>query len=232
MRQLLVRHVDQTSLSVLWTPPIGQWDGFTVVVREADSASEVAQRLLPWDSTECTFILLTSGRRYTVTVTTTSGNLSSSASVTARTGTTSFSSTGGKKVGRLCGTCEIVCVIVMCVCLSAPAQVGVLRLSNLGTIDSLQALWERAYGDLDSYRLLLVHDSSVIKNESVDASSTAVTFHALRAGALYRVVLTTVRAGHASRQTVAEGRTGKTPPPNSEHLINDLRIYISTFSDI
>ncbi|XP_034442989.1 receptor-type tyrosine-protein phosphatase beta-like isoform X2 [Hippoglossus hippoglossus] len=174
VQQLLVRHVDQTSLSVLWTPPIGQWDGFTVVVREADSASEVAQRLLPWDSTECTFILLTSGRRYTVTVTTNSGNLSSSASVTART---------------------------------APAQVGVLRLSNLGTIDSLQALWERAYGDLDSYRLLLVHDSSVIKNESVDANSTAVTFHALRAGSLYRVVLTTVRAGHASRQTVAEGRT-------------------------
>ncbi|XP_069384935.1 receptor-type tyrosine-protein phosphatase beta [Paralichthys olivaceus] len=174
VQQLLVRHVDQTSLSVLWTPPIGQWDGFTVVVREADSASEVAQRLLPWDSTECTFMLLMSGRRYTVTVTTNSGNLSSSASVTAWT---------------------------------APAQVGMLRLSNLGTIDSLQALWERAYGDLDSYRLLLVHDSSVIKNESVDANATAVTFHALRAGALYRVVLTTVRAGHASRQTVAEGRT-------------------------
>ncbi|XP_062246778.1 receptor-type tyrosine-protein phosphatase beta-like isoform X2 [Platichthys flesus] len=174
VQQLLVRHVDQTSLSVLWTPPIGQWEGFTVLVREADSASEVAQRLLPWDSTECTFILLTSGRRYTVTVKTNSRNLSSSASVTART---------------------------------APAQVGVLRLSNLGTIDSLQALWERAYGDLDSYRLLLVHDTSVIKNESVDANSTAVTFHALRAGALYRVVLTTVRAGHASRQTVAEGRT-------------------------
>ncbi|CAB1414937.1 unnamed protein product [Pleuronectes platessa] len=174
VQQLLVRHVDQTSLSVLWTPPVGQWEGFTVLVREADSASEVAQRLLPWDSTECTFILLTSGRRYTVTVKTNSRNLSSSSSVTART---------------------------------APAQVGVLRLSNLGTIDSLQALWERAYGDLDSYRLLLVHDSSVIKNESVDANSTAVTFQALRAGALYRVVLTTVRAGHASRQTVAEGRT-------------------------
>lgn len=99
-----------------------------------------------------------------------------------------------------------VCVFV----LSAPAQVSRLQVSNLGTTDSLQARWERASGDLDSYQVLLVHDSSVIKNESVEAVTTSIGFHSLRSGALYRVVLTTVRAGHTSRQTVAEGRTGKT----------------------
>lgn len=57
---------------------------------------------------------------------------------------------------------------------------------------------------------MLVHDSSVIKNQSVEANATSISFLALKPGALYRVVLTTIRAGQSSRQTVAEGRTGKT----------------------
>uniref|UniRef100_A0A7N8WT85 protein-tyrosine-phosphatase n=1 Tax=Mastacembelus armatus TaxID=205130 RepID=A0A7N8WT85_9TELE len=174
VQQLLVRHVDETTLSVLWSRPVGEWDGFTVVLRRAESAAVVAQRTLPWESRECTFNVLTSGHLYTVTVTTNSGNLSSSASVTART---------------------------------TPAQVSSLQVSNAGSTDSLQAQWERASGDLDSYQVLLVHDSSVIKNESVEADATSINFSSLRPGSLYRVVLTTVRAGHSSRQTVAEGRT-------------------------
>lgn len=94
--------------------------------------------------------------------------------------------------------------------LSGPAQVSGLQLSDLGSTDSLRAQWDRASGDLDSYRVLLVHDSSVIKNESVEADATSIDFHALRPGALYRVVVTTVTAGQTSRQTVAEGRTGET----------------------
>ncbi|XP_038562970.1 receptor-type tyrosine-protein phosphatase beta-like isoform X3 [Micropterus salmoides] len=174
VQQLLVRHVDETTLSVLWNRPVGEWDGFTVALRQMDAAAVVAQRILPWEARECTFNILTSGRLYVVTVTTNSGNLTSSASVTART---------------------------------APAQVTGLQVSNGGSTDSLQAQWERASGDLDSYRVLLVHDSSIIKNQSVEADATGITFHALRPGALYRVVLTTVRAGQTSRQTVAEGRT-------------------------
>ncbi|XP_044211802.1 receptor-type tyrosine-protein phosphatase beta-like isoform X1 [Thunnus albacares] len=174
VQQLLVRHADESTLSVLWSRPSGEWDGFTVVLRLADSATVLAQRILPWEARECTFNILTSGRLYTVTVMTNSGNLSSSVSVTGRT---------------------------------TPAQVTQLQVSNGGTTDSLHTQWERASGDLDSYRVLLVHDSSVIKNESVTANTTSLSFHALRPGALYRVVLTTVRAGRASRQTVAEGRT-------------------------
>uniref|UniRef100_A0A4W6C2B3 protein-tyrosine-phosphatase n=1 Tax=Lates calcarifer TaxID=8187 RepID=A0A4W6C2B3_LATCA len=174
VQQLLVRHADEASLSIVWSRPLGEWDSFTILLRLVDSAAPVAQRILPWESRECTFNMLTSGRRYTVTVATNSGNLSSLASVTAWT---------------------------------SPAQVSRLQVSNLGTTDSLQAQWDRASGDLDSYQVLLVHDSSVIKNESVDADATDISFHSLRPGALYRVVLTTVRAGLTSRQTVAEGRT-------------------------
>uniref|UniRef100_A0A3B4XEA2 protein-tyrosine-phosphatase n=1 Tax=Seriola lalandi dorsalis TaxID=1841481 RepID=A0A3B4XEA2_SERLL len=174
VQQLLVRHADDSSVSVLWSHPDGEWEGFTAFLRPADTDTVVAQRLLPSESRDCTFNVLTSGRHYAITVTTNSGNLSSSASVMAWT---------------------------------SPAQVGMLQVSNLGTTDSLRAQWRRASGDLDSYEVLLVHDSSVIKNESVEANAISVGFHALRAGALYRVVLTTVRAGHTSRQVVAEGRT-------------------------
>ncbi|XP_040894959.1 receptor-type tyrosine-protein phosphatase beta-like isoform X5 [Toxotes jaculatrix] len=174
VQQLLVRHTDERSLSVLWSRPVGEWDGFTALLRQEHPAIVAAQRILPAESRECTFGVLTSGRCYTVTVTTNSGNLSSSASVTAWT---------------------------------TPAQVSRLQVSNLGSTDTLQAQWEPASGDLDSYQVLLVHDSIVIKNESVEADATSTSFLSLRPGALYKVVLTTVRAGHTSRQTVAEGRT-------------------------
>lgn len=96
-----------------------------------------------------------------------------------------------------------------CCLLAVPAQVVQLLVSNNGTTDSLQAQWERPSGKLDSYRLLLVHDSSIIKNQSVEANTTDISFHGLRPGALYKVVLITTRAGKNSRQTVVEGRTGK-----------------------
>uniref|UniRef100_A0A7N6AIZ4 protein-tyrosine-phosphatase n=1 Tax=Anabas testudineus TaxID=64144 RepID=A0A7N6AIZ4_ANATE len=177
VRQLVVRYADETTLSVLWSRPVGEWDGFTVLLRQANPPTVAAQRILPWESRECTFNMLTSGRQYTVTVMTNRANLSSSADVTTWT---------------------------------TPAPVGRLQVSNAGTTDSLQVQWEQAPGDLDSYQVLLVHESSIIKNETVEAVASSIGFSSLIPGALYRVVLTTLRAGHPSRQMVAEGRTGKT----------------------
>uniref|UniRef100_A0A8C7M867 protein-tyrosine-phosphatase n=1 Tax=Oncorhynchus kisutch TaxID=8019 RepID=A0A8C7M867_ONCKI len=172
VQQLMVRHGDETSLSVLWSRPAGVWDGYTVVLRQGDTV--VSQRTLSRDARECTFNVLMPGRQYAIAVTTNSGGLNSSASVIGRT---------------------------------TPAQVTSLRVTNGGSTDSLQTQWERAAGELDSYRVLLIHDSSVIKNESTPAHTTAYSFLALKPGALYRVVVTTVRAGQASRQSVAEGST-------------------------
>ncbi|XP_068452577.1 receptor-type tyrosine-protein phosphatase beta-like [Clinocottus analis] len=87
-----------------------------------------------------------------------------------------------------------------------PAPVTRLQISSRGT-ESLQTQWDRAPGVLDSYRVLLVQDSSVIKNQSVSAQTSSIVFQDLRPGTLYRVVLTSLRAGHASRQSVATGRT-------------------------
>ncbi|XP_054865436.1 receptor-type tyrosine-protein phosphatase beta-like isoform X3 [Amphiprion ocellaris] len=170
--QLSVHQADETTLSVLWTRPAGHWDGFMALLRQTDGVLD--QRNLSRDAMGVSFTGLTAGRHYTITVMTSSGDLTSSTSVMAWT---------------------------------SPSQVGGLQLSNLGSIDSLQARWEPASGDLDSYQVLLVHDSSVIKNESLTADTSSMTFPGLRPGALYRVVVTTVRTGRTSRQTVAEGRT-------------------------
>ncbi|KAM9569680.1 LOW QUALITY PROTEIN: receptor-type tyrosine-protein phosphatase beta-like [Salvelinus alpinus] len=172
VQQLVVCHSDETSLSVLWSLPVGEWDGYTVILRQGNTV--VSQRTLSRDTRECTFNVLTPGRQYAIAVTTNSGGLNSSTSVIGRT---------------------------------TPAQVTSLRVTNSGSTDSLQTQWERAAGELDSYHVLLIHDSSVIKNESAPAHTMAYSFLALKPGALYRVVVTTIRAGHASRQSVAEGRT-------------------------
>ena len=101
----------------------------------------------------------------------------------------------------------LICICATCP-LPAPAQATRLQVSNGGSTDSLQVRWGQTSGELDFYRILLVHDSIIIKNQSVEANITGISFRALIPGALYRVVLTTIRAGQSSRQTVAEGRTG------------------------
>lgn len=86
VQQLLVRHADESSLSVLWNQPAGEWDSYSVVLRQVKAASAVDQRLLSWEARQCTFYGLTPGCLYSITVTTNSGNLSSSSSsVTTRT---------------------------------------------------------------------------------------------------------------------------------------------------
>ncbi|XP_061697884.1 receptor-type tyrosine-protein phosphatase beta-like isoform X2 [Syngnathoides biaculeatus] len=171
---LHVLWADDSGVQIQWRPPSGEWDGFTAVVRQAGSDSAAARSLLPREATGCAFRGLASGRLYTVTVTTGSGNLSSSASADAWT---------------------------------APSQVARLQVSNLGSTESLLVQWEPAGGDVDLYVVLLVHEDSVIKNQSVPADAVGLTFRELRPGAFYRVVVTTVRAGRSSRQTLAEGRT-------------------------
>ncbi|XP_057185222.1 receptor-type tyrosine-protein phosphatase beta-like isoform X3 [Triplophysa rosa] len=87
-----------------------------------------------------------------------------------------------------------------------PAQVTHLQVSNEGSTDALQVCWDRGAGAVDLYRLLLIHDSVVMKNESVQPNVTSYHFQELRSGALYRTVVTAVHRGILSRQTVADGR--------------------------
>ncbi|XP_064418041.1 receptor-type tyrosine-protein phosphatase beta [Latimeria chalumnae] len=90
---------------------------------------------------------------------------------------------------------------------TVPAQVNNLNVINQGTSNSLFTSWEKASGDVESYRVLLIHENIVIKNESVSSETSKYHFHSLKPGSLYSVVITTVSGGISSRQTVAEGRT-------------------------
>ncbi|CAF89445.1 unnamed protein product, partial [Tetraodon nigroviridis] len=85
VQQLLVSHADESSLGVLWNQPAGEWDGYSVVLRQGKAASVVDRRLLSREARQCTFYGLTSGCLYSITVATNSGNLSSSSTVTTRT---------------------------------------------------------------------------------------------------------------------------------------------------
>ncbi|XP_028970203.2 receptor-type tyrosine-protein phosphatase beta [Esox lucius] len=81
---LHIRHADETSLSTLWGhAPNSARDGYTVKLHHGNTT--VAVRDLTRDMRECTFNVLTPGRLFTITVTTRSGELGSSASVQGRT---------------------------------------------------------------------------------------------------------------------------------------------------
>ncbi|XP_076878415.1 receptor-type tyrosine-protein phosphatase beta isoform X2 [Brachyhypopomus gauderio] len=172
VQQLQVRHSEETSLRVQWRPPVGEWDNYTVQLK--DGGMVMGSRSLAGDSKECSFSDLTPGHQYTILVTTNSGELNSSSSITACT---------------------------------VPAGVTQLSVTNEGWTDALQVSWLQAKGEVDKLRLLLIHDSIVIKNESVPAHVASYHLQALRSGALYRVVVTTLWGGLSSRQAVAEGRT-------------------------
>ncbi|XP_048861461.1 receptor-type tyrosine-protein phosphatase beta-like isoform X2 [Brienomyrus brachyistius] len=88
-----------------------------------------------------------------------------------------------------------------------PAEVTRLSIDNEGSADSLRASWDRATGDVDSYRVLLIHDTAVIKNETVAADITSYHFPSLRPGTLYRVAVTALSGGLPSGEVVAEDRT-------------------------
>ncbi|KAE8615599.1 hypothetical protein XENTR_v10008563 [Xenopus tropicalis] len=90
---------------------------------------------------------------------------------------------------------------------TVPAQVTNLNVENQGTTSSLHADWTKAPGDVDSYQVLLIHEKIVIKNETVSNEINKYSFHSLKPGGLYSVVVTTVSGGISSRQTVSEGRT-------------------------
>lgn len=94
-------------------------------------------------------------------------------------------------------------------CVLVPAQVTDLHVANQGTTSSLFTSWTQALGYIEFYQVLLIHENVVIKNESVSSETSRYSFHSLKSGSLYSVVVTTVSGGISSRQVVVEGRTGK-----------------------
>ncbi|KAJ7405698.1 Receptor-type tyrosine-protein phosphatase beta [Willisornis vidua] len=81
--QLRVKHANDSSLSVMWMTPVGEWDSY--VVSLGDSDLTIVKKGLAKEAKEFTFTELTPGRKYTATITTISGTLSNWTSVEGRT---------------------------------------------------------------------------------------------------------------------------------------------------
>ncbi|XP_027007234.2 receptor-type tyrosine-protein phosphatase beta isoform X1 [Tachysurus fulvidraco] len=170
--QLHLRHADKTTLSALWDHSFGSGtrDGYTVELYYGTGSTAVKTRELPRDMRECTFNVLVPGRLYKIVVTTTSGNLNSSAAVTGRT---------------------------------LPDEVSSLKLNNMKTTDSLTATWDRPEGDVDSYKVLLLHNNEPVYNLTVPANTTTIHLPHLRAGAVYKLLISTVSGEQHSKQLEA-----------------------------
>ncbi|XP_038636399.1 receptor-type tyrosine-protein phosphatase beta isoform X1 [Scyliorhinus canicula] len=80
---LRIKHTEETALSVSWTTPVTELERYIISLK--DSERTRMNKSLAKDAKECTFSGLVPGRKFTVTVTTISGDLSKSASVEGRT---------------------------------------------------------------------------------------------------------------------------------------------------
>ncbi|XP_077450252.1 receptor-type tyrosine-protein phosphatase beta [Stigmatopora argus] len=84
VRDLHIRHADETSLSATWSHAAsGSRDAYLLTLRHGDVTADT--REVELHARECTFNVLTPGRIYNITVTTRSQNLSASVSVEGRT---------------------------------------------------------------------------------------------------------------------------------------------------
>ncbi|XP_026217462.1 receptor-type tyrosine-protein phosphatase beta isoform X2 [Anabas testudineus] len=169
---LHIRHADETSLSAMWShAPSGSRDNYFLSIRHGNVTIDT--REVEPNMRECTFNVLTPGRLYTITVTTRSGKLNNSVSLTGRT---------------------------------VPMALRTISLRSSG-VSSLQASWEKPPGDVDSYTLTLLRDSTVVQNFSVPVGSSSLLMSGLTPGALYRLQVATVSGGLHSETTGLEGRT-------------------------
>ncbi|XP_053361387.1 receptor-type tyrosine-protein phosphatase beta-like isoform X1 [Clarias gariepinus] len=90
---------------------------------------------------------------------------------------------------------------------TTPASVRQLNVSNEGMTESLRVSWTKAEGDVDLYRILLIENSVIIRNESVTSQQTSHSFRMLKSGTPYRVVVISMKNGVSSKQMVSEGCT-------------------------
>ncbi|XP_008295253.1 receptor-type tyrosine-protein phosphatase beta [Stegastes partitus] len=89
---------------------------------------------------------------------------------------------------------------------TVPMALRTFSLTNSG-VDSLQALWEKPPGDVDSYALTLLQDNVVIQNHSVPVGSSSLLLSGLTPGALYRLQVVTVSGRLQSKATSLKAHT-------------------------
>uniref|UniRef100_A0A8C7L6L2 protein-tyrosine-phosphatase n=1 Tax=Oncorhynchus kisutch TaxID=8019 RepID=A0A8C7L6L2_ONCKI len=236
VQQLVVCHSDETSLSVLWSLPVGEWDGYTVVLRQGNTV--VSQRTLSRDARECTFNVLTPGHQYAITVTTNSGGLNSSTSVIGRTIPAAVGEVTVSNNGRMDflsvswrpakGDVDSYLVTLgdqektvhtLAVSKSSPECVFKSLVSGRSTMsvclkwaihsardDYLKVYWRHAAGDFDYYQVVIKHNNIFHQNKTVMKSQNECVFNGLVPGRLYTVIVSTW-SGKYETSVSTDGRT-------------------------
>ncbi|XP_055761673.1 receptor-type tyrosine-protein phosphatase beta-like, partial [Salvelinus fontinalis] len=89
---------------------------------------------------------------------------------------------------------------------TVPAAVGEVTISNNGRPDFLGVSWQPAFGDVDSYLVLLKDRDRTVHNLVVSKASPECVFNSLKPGRLYTVSIAT-RSGSFQNNTVVTART-------------------------
>ncbi|XP_060758757.1 receptor-type tyrosine-protein phosphatase beta isoform X3 [Neoarius graeffei] len=282
--QLHIRHADETSLSALWNHSFGSGsrDGYTVELYYTAGSTANKTRRLTRDMRECTFNVLVPGHMYTIVVTTTSGDLRSSATVTGRTlphevtslrlnnmrSTDSLHATWDRPQGDLDSYQVLLLhnnepvynltvpanttalhlqhlkagalykLLMNTVsgeqqskqaeadCHTVPAAVAEITVTNDGRPDFLNVSWKAAPGDVDSYQVNLKDHERIVYMLTVTKLSSE--FSSLVSGRLYTISISTC-SGSYKNTTEVQGRTqpSAVQNPNAIHLAreNVLKVY-------
>uniref|UniRef100_A0A3B4UK47 protein-tyrosine-phosphatase n=1 Tax=Seriola dumerili TaxID=41447 RepID=A0A3B4UK47_SERDU len=247
---LHIRHSDETSLSAMWShAPSGSRDSYFLTINNAT----VDTREVEPNMRECTFNILTPGRRYTITVTARSGKLNTSVSVEGRTGmfvlllhsavVQNVSVAVGSSSLLLSGLTPGALYRLQAATVSGglqskstrlegrtdPASVSEVTVANGGKSDALHVSWRPAVGVVDSYLVRLQERDETVHTLAVSRSSPPeCSFSSLVAGRLYSVVIVT-RSGSLENSTTVQARTqpATVQNPTAVHSARDdfLKVY-------
>ncbi|TSZ83246.1 Receptor-type tyrosine-protein phosphatase beta [Bagarius yarrelli] len=244
--QLHIRHADKTTLSALWSHSFGSGsrDGYSVELYHASVSVALKTRKLSRDMRECTFNVLVPGRLYKIVVTTTSGNLSSSAAVTGRTlpdevsslklinmrSTDSLSATWDRPEGDL----DFYQVLLLhntepVYNLSVPANSTALHFANLTSGTVYKLLMNTISGELRSKQTEAVcHTDREQPVYTQTVTKLSSEFSSLKSGRLYTVSISSC-SGVYKNTTIIQGRTqpSAVQNPSAIHLAQENILKVS-----
>ncbi|XP_029398078.1 receptor-type tyrosine-protein phosphatase beta isoform X2 [Mus pahari] len=109
---------------------------------------------------------------------------------------------------------------------TAPMEVSNLKVTNDGSLTSLNVKWQKPPGDVDSYSVTLSHQGTVKESKTLAPRVTETQFKDLVPGRLYQVTVSCI-SGDLSAEKSAAGRT---VPEKVRNLASYNEIWLKSFA--
>lgn len=189
-------------LSVSWRAAEGDVDNYSVTLR--DQERTVHTLTVSKLSTECVFKSLVSGRLYSISVTSRSGEYENHTVVQERT---------RKKIHKqfcpgLVTVMEVLIHIILRFSALEPSTVLNPTATHMARDDHLKVYWRPAAGDFDYYHVSIKHNNIFHQNKTVPKTQNECVFSGLVPGRLYTVIVSTW-SGKYESSVSTHGRTCK-----------------------